>query len=163
MANFECSGCGSLASTSQPFTSRKEFQILVTNPAPCCGKLSSNSKSPPAGEQSNMPTRNAIGPIRGNQIKRIRRISQRFRHFATLFVAHHSSKIHVFERKLLPIFVSGDDHTSHPEENNIRSSYQIIGWIIIIDFVVIGFAKHHRKRKMGHNQLENQVSSTSSS
>ena len=52
----------SMEATSQDFTSLKAFHILVVKLRPCSGRLSSNSKSPPAGAHNNIPTRTPSAP-----------------------------------------------------------------------------------------------------
>ncbi|OPZ12832.1 MAG: hypothetical protein BWZ06_01428 [Bacteroidetes bacterium ADurb.BinA261] len=48
----------------------------------------------------------------------------------------------------MPIFVSGHDHAGNPKEDDIRTRYQIVCWIIVVDVFVVGMidAVEHRNR-----------------
>ncbi len=59
---FAYSGCGMVVSTFHPRINRYAFHILLVKFRPCSVNDSSNNKSPPAGEHSNIPTRTPSAP-----------------------------------------------------------------------------------------------------
>ncbi|GFI06376.1 hypothetical protein IMSAGC006_01119 [Muribaculaceae bacterium] len=61
-ATLETSGCAAALSTSQPFTRRNAFHILLQKLRPCSQSFSSNIISLPAGAASIMPMRTPSAP-----------------------------------------------------------------------------------------------------
>jgi hypothetical protein len=43
----------------------------------------------------------------------------------------------MLERHLATIFIAGHDHTSHPEEDDIRTRYQVSSRVVIVDFLIV--------------------------
>ena len=78
----------------------------------------------------------AIGTELLNQLNRIGRITQRFRHFSSQFIANNSGIINIFERQITHVFVSGDNHSCYPEKHDFGRCNQIVGRIIILYFFV---------------------------
>ena len=79
-----------------------------------------------------------ISSVLINQLQRVGRVTQRFRHFTTDLITHDSGKINILKRHIAHIFVTRHNHTRHPEEDNIRTGNQIGGRIIIFDFFIAG-------------------------
>ena len=73
-----------------------------------------------------------------DQFDRVGRIAEALRHLAAEFVAHDTGKVDILERELAHILLAGHDHAGHPEEDDVRSRYQVAGGIIIVDFFVAG-------------------------
>ena len=61
VARFAYSGC-SMSATSQPFTRRKAFHILLQKLRPCSQSLSSYKMSLPAGAANIIPIRTPSAP-----------------------------------------------------------------------------------------------------
>src|SRR5690606_13766599 len=61
-ADIFCDAVASRSTTSQPFTNRKAFQILLAKFLPCSQYETSNIRSFPAGEDRSIPTRTPSVP-----------------------------------------------------------------------------------------------------
>src|SRR5207249_1423711 len=79
----------------------------------------------------------SVGSVFVDQLKRIRRIAERLRHFAALLVANNAGEENVVKRNgVLSLgrfarleLKAGDDHPCDPEENDVRRRYEHTGWI----------------------------------
>ena len=80
----------------------------------------------------------AVGPVLRDQVERVGRVAERFAHLAAQLVADDSRQVDVAERAFAPVFVPGDDHPRHPEEQDVGSRDQVVGRIVVLDFLVIG-------------------------
>src|SRR4051812_42806848 len=73
-----------------------------------------------------------VGSVLVDQLERIRRIAQRFRHFAALPVANDAGKENMVERNVVPDRLalagfelnSGNDHSGDPEKNDIGPGHE---------------------------------------
>ncbi len=72
-----------------------------------------------------------IGTIFGDEFQRVGAVAQGLGHLAAQFVAHDAGEIHVGEGLLAHELLAGHDHAGHPEEDDIRSRYQVVGGIVV--------------------------------
>ena len=75
---------------------------------------------------------NAIRSILSNQVERVRRVTQRLTHLASELITHNTCEIYILERYLMLIFTTSHNHSCYPEEDDIRTCYEVAGWIIVI-------------------------------
>ena len=81
----------------------------------------------------------AVGAETLDEVQRVGTVTKRFGHLTTEFVTHDTGEIDVLERHLAYIFIARHDHTCYPEEDDVRSRYQVCGGVVIVDFFVVGF------------------------
>ena len=81
-----------------------------------------------------------VGTVLVDQVQRIGRVAQLFRHLAADLVAHDTGKVYVRKWLFAAVFVSGHDHSRHPEEDDVGRRNQIRRRIIIFYFVIVGVA-----------------------
>ena len=80
----------------------------------------------------------AIGTIFFNQFNRVGRVAKALAHFAAQLVAHNAGEIHVTERHIAHVFISGHNHACHPEEDDVGSGHQVGGGVVVANFLVVG-------------------------
>ena len=73
-----------------------------------------------------------------DEVQRVGRVTEGFGHLTSEFVAHDTCEIDVLERHFAYIFIARHDHTCHPEEDDVRSGYQVCRRVVIVDFFVVG-------------------------
>src|SRR5262249_54666440 len=81
-----------------------------------------------------------VGAVFVDQFEWIRRIAERFRHFPTELVADDAGEENVVKRNVVFDlfrvarfkFETGDDHSRHPEENNVWPGYENAGRIKLL-------------------------------
>ena len=66
-----------------------------------------------------------VGTVARDEVERVGRIAERFRHFTTEFVAHDSREIYVAEGHFTAPFKARHDHACDPEENDIRAGNEV--------------------------------------
>ena len=79
-----------------------------------------------------------VGTIAFDEVERVGRVAQRLGHLASQLVAHDTCEVHVAERHVAHVFVSGHDHAGHPEEDDVRACHQVARRIVVFDFLVAG-------------------------
>ena len=72
------------------------------------------------------------------QFDGVGRVAQTLGHLTTQFVANDTREIDILERNLAHIFLACHDHTSHPEEDDVWSSHQVAGGVVVVDFIIAG-------------------------
>src|SRR6266446_7000041 len=83
-----------------------------------------------ASRDAHQTESHAVGAIFINQLERIRRIAQRFRHLSPEFVTDQACEINMAKRNTVFIAIRSaglklkprDNHARHPEENDVRRS-----------------------------------------
>ena len=105
--------------------------------------------------------RSASAPYLLGHLQRINAVAQRLAHFTALVIPHQPVDQHRVKGDFLHLLTAGEDHTGHPEENNIIAGNQHIGGID--SNPTPAFFPASPSVEKGHRAEENQVSSTSSS
>ena len=67
-----------------------------------------------------------------DDFQRINTISQRLTHFSSQGITNQTMEEYGMERCFSCLFITGENHTDYPEENDIVTGYQYIGRIEII-------------------------------
>src|SRR5690606_9949601 len=78
-----------------------------------------------------------VGAVLFHQFDGVWRIAERFGHLTPQFVANDPCEIYISEGRFLRIIMSHNNHTGHPEEQNFRRCYQVVGRVIIIELRII--------------------------
>ena len=78
----------------------------------------------------------AVGTVAFYQIERVGAVTQRLAHLASKFVAHDTGEVHVLERHLPFVFVACHDHARHPEEDDVRTRYEVGRGVVVTEFLV---------------------------
>ena len=84
----------------------------------------------------------------GNQVQRVGAVAQRLRHLASQFVADDTREIDMAERHFALVLVACHNHTRHPEEDDIRTGYEVGGRVVVLYLFVVGvlYAVEERDR-----------------
>ena len=88
------------------------------------------------GTQQNTHT-HTIGTETLNQIQRIGTVTKTLGHLTSQFITYDTGEIDVLERHLAHVLVTCHDHTGYPEEDDVRSCYEVCGRVVIVDLFVV--------------------------
>ena len=89
---------------------------------------------------------NAVRPVLLHELDGVGAVAERLGHFPTLLVPDDARVVDVAERRGLPVFVSGDDHPGDPEEHDFRGGHEVVGGVVVIDFLLGVEAVKHADR-----------------
>ena len=78
--------------------------------------------------------------ILGNQVEWVRRVAQLLRHLTTNLIAHDTCEVDISKWLLATILISRHNHSGNPEEDNIRTGYEVIGWVVVLNLLIIRVA-----------------------
>ena len=72
------------------------------------------------------------------QVKGLRRVAERFRHLTPLLITYKAGQIDIAERFSTGVLIPCNDHPCNPEKEYLGSSDQVVGRIIIFQFLIAG-------------------------
>ena len=99
---------------------------------------------------AHQPEAQTISTIFRDQVERVRRVAEAFRHLAPLLITDNSGEIHVAKRHFARILQPGHDHPRHPEEDDVRTSDERAGRIELSPRrFVHGLVRPEPRRKPG--------------
>src|SRR5208337_3324185 len=75
---------------------------------------------------SHQPKPETVGSILRNQVERIGRIPETFRHFAAPQIPDNSGEEHILKRHRSLVFEACHDHARNPEKNDVGPGYQVL-------------------------------------
>ena len=80
----------------------------------------------------------AVGAEFLDKLDGIGAVAQLLRHLASLLVANNAGEVDVAEGHLADKLLTGHDHASHPEEDDVGSRHKVGSGVVIVNLVVAG-------------------------